>query len=81
MMDVAANRFSVLVLMLLVLLPTYGAGETVVVWDFSESAHGWVGNSSVKDLTFGGQGLTFTSTGIDPWIEGPAIDVPGQDWT
>ena len=78
MMDVTASRFLVPILMLLVLLPTYGAAETVATWDFSESAHGWVGNPSVEGLTVGAQGLTFHSTGVDPWIEGPAMDLPGQ---
>ncbi len=81
MIDVTVNRFRVPILMLLVFLPTYGAAETVVTWDFSESAHGWMGNAFVKGLTAGVQGLTFASTGIDPWIEGPAVDVAGQDWT
>lgn len=52
--------------------------ETVVVWDFAEGLQGWEGNFHVADLTWSHRGLSFSSTGIDPWIEGPRIDLPGD---
>jgi len=56
------------------------AGQ-VAAWDFSQGAQGWQGNSYVKDFAASSEGLAFTSTGIDPWIEGPAIDLPGSGMT
>lgn len=56
------------------------AGE-VAAWDFTQARHGWAGNSYVTDLAVSSEGLVFTSTGIDPWIEGPAIDLPGSGMT
>lgn len=50
--------------------------ETIVTWDFTQGAQGWIGNNFVTDLTAGSEGLAFASTGIDPWIEGPAVDLP-----
>ena len=58
-----------LVLVLWVSLSTCGWAKTIATWEFTESAQGWVGNQSVKGLTVGSEGLAFTSTGIDPWIE------------
>ncbi len=55
--------------------------ETVVTWDFTRGAQGWIGNNVVQDLTAGPEGLAFTSTGIDPWIEGPAVDLPPGQMT
>jgi hypothetical protein len=49
--------------------------QTVVDWDFSYGMHGWKGNHHVTELTYSRQGLSFTSTDVDPWIEGPAIDL------
>ncbi|MEN6334219.1 MAG: hypothetical protein ABFE01_08150 [Phycisphaerales bacterium] len=56
------------------------AGQ-VAAWDFSQGAQGWQGNSYVKDFAASSESLAFTSTGIDPWIEGPAIDLPGSGMT
>jgi len=50
-------------------------GRTVIEWDFSRGMHGWKANHHVTDLTYSRRGLSFTSTGVDPWIEGPAIDL------
>ncbi len=55
--------------------------DIVVRWDFSNGPQGWVGNHYVKDLTWSRTGLSFQSTGVDPWIEGPAIDLPGDRLT
>jgi len=49
-----------------------------VDWNFTEGTRGWKGNHYVADLTRSRRGLRFTSTGIDPWIEGPAINLPGD---
>jgi hypothetical protein len=56
------------------------AGE-VAAWDFTQGLHLWQGNSYAKDFAATSEGLAFTSTGIDPWIEGPAIDLPGGGMT
>ena len=56
-------------------------GEEVAAWDFTKGLQGWQGNPYVKDLAVSTEGLAFTSTGIDPWIEGPAIDLPGSGMT
>jgi hypothetical protein len=49
--------------------------QTVIEWDFSRGLHGWKGNHHVADLTQSRRGLSFTSTGVDPWIEGPAVNL------
>ncbi|MBL7186014.1 MAG: hypothetical protein ISS70_06790 [Phycisphaerae bacterium] len=49
--------------------------RTVAEWDFSYGMHGWKGNHHVTDLIHSRQGLSFTSTGVDPWIEGPAVNL------
>ncbi|MHC4580593.1 MAG: hypothetical protein ACYS14_03995, partial [Planctomycetota bacterium] len=48
---------------------------TVVQWDFSSGMYGWKGNHYVTDLVQSRQGLTFVSAGVDPWIEGPAVNL------
>jgi len=53
----------------------------IAAWDFSQGPQGWQGNSYVKDFATSSEGLAFTSTGIDPWIEGPPIDLPGSGMT
>ncbi|MBN2132692.1 MAG: hypothetical protein JW741_24540, partial [Sedimentisphaerales bacterium] len=55
--------------------------DTVVEWNFAGGLQGWEGNFHVADLTWSRRGLSFTSTGNDPWIEGPAIDLPGDRLT
>jgi hypothetical protein len=57
------------------LLPLRADARSVIEWDFSRGMHGWKGNHYVTDLTYSRRGLSFTSTGVDPWIEGPAIDL------
>jgi hypothetical protein len=53
-------------------------GKTAVEWDFSKGPHGWTGNRQVENLSFSPEGLLVKSTGEDPWIEGPAVDLPGD---
>ena len=51
----------------------------LVEWDFTKGAQGWAGNQQVKPVEVSGEGLVVQSTGIDPWIEGPAVDIaPGS---
>jgi len=57
------------------LLALRADAQTVIEWDFSRGMHDWKGNHYVTDLTHSRRGLSFTSTGVDPWIEGPAIDL------
>lgn len=66
---------------LLMLAPTAAWSKTIVTWDFAQGAQGWVGNRHVEDLVAGPDGLAFTSTGIDPWIESRAIDLPSEEMT
>ncbi len=75
------RSLSIAACVLLVCLSSSLRAETVVTWDFTEGAQGWVGNHFVKDLTAGPDGLAFVSTGIDPWIEGPPIDLPQEGMT
>jgi len=62
----------------LILMSAGACGETIMQWDFSKAAHNWVGNSRVGKLAFSRQGLIVESIGQDPWIEGPAVDLPGD---
>ena len=66
--------------LLLVIIPCAAAhGKTVAAWDLTRGAAlGWQGNNYTADLATTVEGLAFRSTGIDPWIEGPAVDVPGE---
>jgi len=57
------------------------AGDTVVSWDFTQGLHGWTGNRQVADLAVSAEGLAFRSTGDDPWLEGPPVDLPGEGVT
>ena len=68
-------------LILVALTAVPAVGRTLVEWDFSKGTHGWVGNNKVEALTSSGEGLTVTCTGEDPWIEGPAVDLPGEAMT
>ena len=72
----SASKLLAVVAMLL--LPVPGSGKTVAEWDFSRGTHGWTGNNKVEKLTNSSQGLIVKSTGEDPWIEGPATDLPGD---
>ncbi len=62
----------------LLLLPALVSGKTVAGWDFTKGLQGWAGNNKVEKLTSSSEGLIVKSTGDDPWIEGPAIDLPGD---
>ena len=72
----AAPIFIAVTLFLAVPFPSFG--KTAVEWDFSKGMHGWTGNRQVENLSFSPEGLLVKSTGEDPWIEGPAVDLPGD---
>lgn len=57
------------------------SADIVIHWGFSNGLQGWKGNHDVEDLTWSRTGLSFRSTGVDPWIEGPAIHLPGDRLT
>ena len=55
--------------------------DTLIRWRFSQGLQGWRGNHFVEDLTWSRDGLSFRSTGGDPWIEGPGVDLPVDSFT
>ncbi|MGD8499683.1 MAG: hypothetical protein PVJ86_03505, partial [Phycisphaerales bacterium] len=59
-------------------MPVSAFEKTVAEWDFSKGLQGWTGNSRVEDLSYSPEGLIVKSTGQDPWIEGPAVDLPSD---
>jgi len=63
----------------LVSISSSGAqADPVAHWDFTKGLLGWKGNSDVEGLTPTQEGLAFRSKGQDPWIEGPAVDLPAD---
>ncbi len=68
-------------LAIIVILTMPALGKTAVEWDFSKGLHGWKGNERVENLSSSSEGLLVKSTGEDPWIEGPAVDLPGEAMT
>jgi hypothetical protein len=79
------KRISTIATVVSVLIVHLIAGEAlgglVVRWNFSNGPQGWTGNHHVTDLTCSREGLSFQSTSVDPWIEGPPIDLPGDRLT
>jgi len=61
--------------------PALAYGKTAAEWDFTKGTLGWTPNARVKELISTPQGLLVRSTGEDPWIEGPAVDLPGVEMT
>jgi len=47
-------------------------------WDFTTGRHGWTANARVANLSVTPAGLDFDMTGVDPWIEGPAVNYPSD---
>jgi len=71
--------FPILLIFTFIFLISVSAyANTVADWDFKKGTKGWTGNSRVEKLTSSPEGLLVKSTGEDPWIEGPAIDLPGE---
>ena len=71
----------ILPLLVLLIGAAAASGDTVVSWDFTQGLHGWTGNRQVADLAVATEGMAFRSTGGDPWIEGPPVDLPGEGVT
>ena len=65
-------------IMVITIVPVGVYGASVVEWDFSKGMHGWTGNGRVENLRSSDEGLIVKSTGQDPWIEGAAVDFPGD---
>jgi len=72
----AAQLFIAVTLFLAVQVPAFG--KAAVEWNFSKGLQGWTGNGRVENLSSSPEGLLVKSTGEDPWIEGPAVDLPGD---
>jgi len=76
---VSPNLLHVLFGMMVIVMVSAGAyAKTAVEWDFSKGTHGWTTNNRVENLRCSPEGLIVKSTGLDPWIEGPAVDLPGD---
>ncbi len=56
-------------------IPSSAPGADTVRWDFTQGTLGWRANQQVADLASTEAGLRFRSTGNDPWIEGPPVDL------
>ena len=65
-------------IMVIMIVPVGACGAAVVEWDFSKDTQGWTGNERVENLRSSPEGLIVKSTGQDPWIEGPPVDLPGD---
>ncbi len=72
------GSFRLIALLFVVSAPATVYGKTLVAWAFAMGLQGWQGNNYTEGLTATAEGLAFRSTGIDPWIEGPAVDLPGE---
>ena len=73
------NTLSIFLVMFVIMMaPVEACAKTVIDWDFSKATHGWTGNDRVENLRSSIEGLVVKSTGEDPWIEGPAVDLPGD---
>ncbi len=51
-------------------------GKVILQWDFTRGTHGWTANNNVEGLISSPDGLIVKSIAEDPWIEGPAVDLP-----
>jgi len=71
----------VFALALMVVCPISAFGKVAAEWDFTKGTLGWTANAKVRELTSSPQGLVVRSTGEDPWIEGPPVDLPGDGMT
>jgi hypothetical protein len=76
------TRFLMFTLLLglvtILVMPVSVSGKVVAEWDFSKGTSGWAGNNRVENLSSSSEGLLVKSTGQDPWIEGPGIDLPSD---
>ena len=61
---------------MIILVQVSSYGKVVLQWDFTRGMHGWTANKSVEGLISSPDGLIVKSIAEDPWIEGPAVDLP-----
>ena len=52
------------------------SAEPVTLFDFTKEGHGWRGNPRTRDARQD-VGYAVELTGEDPWLEGPAVPMPG----
>ncbi|MCD6395760.1 MAG: hypothetical protein J7M40_19930, partial [Planctomycetes bacterium] len=71
-----SKLFRIVLLLCFVLTGVQVFAETIVEWDFTKGTHGWTPNPRVEPLKSTADGLVVKATGLDPWIEGPAVDYP-----
>ena len=50
----------------------------VARYDFTKDRHGWQGNHHTAEMRVTAEGLTFRSTGIDPWLTSPVVELPAD---
>jgi len=77
-MRALASRLVLLAATMVLMMPFSVLAKAIAEWDFSKGLQGWTGNNRVENLSFSAEGLVVKSTGEDPWIEGPAIDLPAD---
>jgi len=65
----------------IILVQVSSYGKVVLQWNFTHGTHGWTANKSVEGLISSPDGLIVKSIAEDPWIEGPAVDLPGDGVT
>ena len=54
------------------------ASDSVTLADFTNKGHGWQGNSRTREMRQSADGFSVELAGEeDPWLEGPAVAVPG----
>jgi len=64
-----------------ILIQVCSYGKVVLQWDFTQGPQGWTANKSVEGLISSPDGLVVKSVAADPWIEGPAVDLPSDGLT
>ncbi len=69
------------ILLTLAALVHVAQAKVVTEWDFTKGVLDWTPNAKVAPLKSSAEGLLVRATGADPWIEGPAIDLPGAETT
>ncbi len=66
------GRFAPLVGLAIWLIAATGSAGMVTLFDFSQGRQGWEPTHQVANLRATGEGLTFNTTGLDPYLIGPA---------
>jgi len=69
------------ILLALALFVPAAQAKVATEWDFTKGTLGWTPNAKVAPLKSSAEGLLVTATGADPWIEGPAVELPGAETT